>query len=1257
MKRIPGRPLVASLLLSAFFLSASALGAESLLLTAPQRLTAGGKATITLTRGLKFSPKRRSMVSLELVTADGIRIPVFSNRRFSLRQQLMEFDVPALVPGTYLLRIRSQAGAILESEVELTSTPALLIETDRPIYLPGETLRGRVLRLDQQLRPSAGPLELVISDGKGVKIARLHLRADSFGVAPFELPLANELNEGFWKLEASNEGVRSQRDVRVEKVVLPRFGVFVETDRSWALPTQSISGQGLANYFFGKQVEGRFQLTASRWVGLWEVYAEQQGEVRQGRFEFTLPPPQFVSGTPQRGNEGSVKIDVRVLDSLGNPVEASLTVRIVQDELVLKLDALQSVVKPGIPLEILGRLENPDFEDAAGRVELEATFFGEHYDRVGTSRLEVEVEGSFRWSVMPPSGTLFADFEARSGPRAFARFRLGGAVSGSGEYLTLVRVDGSGPLQIGETARFQVQASQPGTTYYEVFAGGRTVFAAFTEGNQFSFPVTPEMLPAARVVSYRLSPSNEVAADSVQLQVALTLEATIKAAFGAQEVRPGDPVEVVLDTGLGRRALLGVSIVDQSMLFLGRSRLRLEEVFEGLEERFLAPVAAPPGGLPEFDLAVAVGIPFGADIPLQGAADVFQAAGMVVAATQGVSIPEGRRISFLEAIEDLSPPPPSSGPESNGSDPTAPRLRQFCPATWFWNPTLLTDDEGKARLQLTAPDSITGWRLSVVSTHQPQDGEFGIGFGEAELKVFQEFFVEPSLPVSVVRGEVFPLKLDVFNFSDDPQTVTLELSEAPGLKLLGENPLRLEVPANGTASAQFPLRPERVGKLHLQVLAEGSSGADAVLRLLEVVAEGLPSEKLVNGVLEAGERVELMPSAPPEAVEDSVRAFLSLTPSLIGQAMTGLDDLLEMPYGCGEQNMIFLAPDIEVLKYLREVGELEVAIRAQAEHFVNTGYQRELTFQTDDGGFAAFAGPEGSLWLTAFVLSSFSGAREVTTIDRRVLADAAAMLLSRQRPDGSFQPDRFLIHTEMAGNTLLNDYATAAYVANALADYNGPEVQQALGRAASYLVINRTARPDINDNGYVIAIASAALSRISGFEAAAESFLDRLIELAVRQGEGLHWEPYPVEATGWAVQALLNSSDPERAFTTQQALDFLMTQRNSRGGLGYSTQDTVVGLRALFEAARNLNRSLDLQVTARSGGQALLDLRLQRDNFDLLHQIELPLGVPLVLTAQGQGKTNFQMAVRYNRKGLHLPPPRDLFLDVVYDSQGIEVDD
>jgi CD109 antigen len=53
-----------------------------------------------------------------------------------------------------------------------------------------------------------------------------------------------------------------------------------------------------------------------------------------------------------------------------------------------------------------------------------------------------------------------------------------------------------------------------------------------------------------------------------------------------------------------------------------------------------------------------------------------------------------------------------------------------------------------------------------------------------------------------------------------------------------------------------------------------------------------------------------------------------------------------MPYGCGEQNMIFLAPDIEVLRYLKASGQLNPEVRAKAEHFITTGYQRELTYRT-----------------------------------------------------------------------------------------------------------------------------------------------------------------------------------------------------------------------------------------------------------------------------------------------------------------------
>src|SRR5262249_58926151 len=45
-----------------------------------------------------------------------------------------------------------------------------------------------------------------------------------------------------------------------------------------------------------------------------------------------------------------------------------------------------------------------------------------------------------------------------------------------------------------------------------------------------------------------------------------------------------------------------------------------------------------------------------------------------------------------------------------GAKPT--RLREFFPETMLWNPSLITDDQGRAELPVQFADSITTWRPS-----------------------------------------------------------------------------------------------------------------------------------------------------------------------------------------------------------------------------------------------------------------------------------------------------------------------------------------------------------------------------------------------------------------------------------------------------------------------------------------------------------------------------------------------------------------
>jgi len=58
---------------------------------------------------------------------------------------------------------------------------------------------------------------------------------------------------------------------------------------------------------------------------------------------------------------------------------------------------------------------------------------------------------------------------------------------------------------------------------------------------------------------------------------------------------------------------------------------------------------------------------------------------------------------------------------------------------------------------------------------------------------------------------------------------------------------------------------------------------------------------------------------------------------LMGQSLDGLGDLLQMPYGCGEQNMVHFAPDVYILKYFEATGKTDVSVVTKAKRFINEG--------------------------------------------------------------------------------------------------------------------------------------------------------------------------------------------------------------------------------------------------------------------------------------------------------------------------------
>lgn len=64
---------------------------------------------------------------------------------------------------------------------------------------------------------------------------------------------------------------------------------------------------------------------------------------------------------------------------------------------------------------------------------------------------------------------------------------------------------------------------------------------------------------------------------------------------------------------------------------------------------------------------------------------------------------------------------------------------------------------------------------------------------------------------------------------------------------------------------------------------------------------------------------------------------LSLPGDILSSAIKNTQNLLRMPFGCGEQNMALFAPNIYVLKYLNETQQLTEKIKSEAIGYLSAG--------------------------------------------------------------------------------------------------------------------------------------------------------------------------------------------------------------------------------------------------------------------------------------------------------------------------------
>ncbi|XP_074834082.1 C3 and PZP-like alpha-2-macroglobulin domain-containing protein 8 isoform X2 [Carettochelys insculpta] len=389
---------------------------------------------------------------------------------------------------------------------------------------------------------------------------------------------------------------------------------------------------------------------------------------------------------------------------------------------------------------------------------------------------------------------------------------------------------------------------------------------------------------------------------------------------------------------------------------------------------------------------------------------------------------------------------------------------------------------------------------------------------------------------------------------------------------------------------------------------------------------------------------------PHNVIPGSERAAASIIGDVMGPTLNNLDNLLRLPFGCGEQNMIHFAPNVFVLKYLQKTKQLSPELQSEATDYLVQGYQRQLTYKRQDGSYSAFGERDssGSMWLTAFVLKSFAQSRGFIFIDPKELTAAKNWIIQHQKEDGSFPAMGRILNKDIQGG-IHGKISLTAYVVAALleAGITFEEEKAAVAKAKHFLESNLFSAED----PYTTALTAYALTLLHS--PSSTMMLRKMNSIAIMQDGFTHWSLTGTLVTDedtfmgfndglsqsvvsaeveMAAYALLTYTVLGDVASALPVVKWLSQQRNALGGFS-STQDTCVALQALAEYAilsyvGGVNLTISLASTNLDYQETF---ELNKMNQKVLQTSVIPsIPTGLFVSAKGEGCCLMQIDVTYN---------------------------
>lgn len=1023
------------------------------------------------------------------------------------------------------------------------------IYTDRPIYRPAQKvyIKGMLrsykdgkffLAMDEKVA-------IKITDPKGKQIKKVDLNTDQYGNVSTDFLLEEKPSLGVYQISLTMSKGIAGGTFKVEEYRKPEFEIIVKPGKEFYVQSDKIKAEVFAKYYFGSPVPDTkftYQVMRSYYFPYQNSCDWWEEDYMSGRYSYGYGGV-VASGNGITGKDGKATISfdaekwdndavytivIRMVDKSRREVTGSSSLKVTRGEFYLSVDADKYFYETGDKVNL--KIKALNYQGRPVETPFTLKIVREIYEKnksttkeVVTKELKTDDAGSTMFVFTPDSpGYYHVELRAKDSKKNEISHTQYFYCSSEEAYYSWFNFSNIDVIQdksyyeTGDTATLFLTIPDK-DAWALVLVEGEKIHkyqVVKFKGNSTVMKLNiPESYAPNIFLSITYFKNSEYRHGNKRIAVPDKKNfMTVKIKHDREKYRPRETATFKIETLDYRNnpltAQVTMGVADESIYAVNpETAPNIQQFFYGLKNNQVYTNVSfynynSPAGMVDYD---------------------------------SYELDEG--LSNKETARSIAPgesKPKSKIQASGKKDMVQPDfVREFFPDTCFFNPNIITDQNGTASVTVALPDSLTTWR----ATARGITTDTKVGESTDKITVRKELLVRLITPRFLTERDEPVITGIIHNYLKTEKEVVVKL-KVTGVKLLDKEEVKVKIKPGDSAKIDWKIRADRMGEASFLLTGLTDEESDAMKLKIPVLAHGTEKYSAQSGATEQSESVSL--ELPDQCNQNTANLLIRVSPSIASSMFGALKYLAGYPYGCVEQTMSRFLPTVIVSKAIGRFDIYDEKLNRELPKMIQKGLDRLYDFHHSDGGWGWWKDDESHPYMTAYVVYGLTRASDAGyQIRKDKISQAISWLENNYGKEKDFSTKTYMLFAMSEAGKFNKQWALDLYSErNSLDNYSC---------ALLALIFNKNNMKD------------KALEMISILENTVED----AGTVCTWKGKSNHygWTDNQVETTAYVLMAFVKVK-PESPLVVK-AVRYLSISRT--GDRWFSTKDTAAAVMALTE--------------------------------------------------------------------------------------------